>query len=124
MKLLHTTAIWASILSSAGLVVGAPRVKPKHGTIAVSGLGGSTFRVHQEANPHFRNLGNGPRARAKAYQKFGVPVPESLLDVLLEILEQLGIHVPGLEGGSGDGNGTTTGGRGEVTLICTVTIVY
>jgi hypothetical protein len=106
MRLSYTTAVAASILSSAGLVAAAPRL---NAPVEIAVLGGSTFRLHQKANPHFRAIGRGPRAIAKAYQKFGVAVPDSLLEVLLEILQQLGITIPNLEGGQGDGNGTTAG---------------
>lgn len=109
-----TAAVAASILSSAGLVAAAPRAKANSATtIEISVLGGSTFKIHQAPNSNFRTKGQGPRALAKAYQKYGVSIPDDLLEIVLQILKDLGINVPGRAGGGADGNGTTTVGQGR-----------
>jgi hypothetical protein len=114
---LTTTAVAASIFSSAALVAAAPRVKANSlAALEISVLGGSTFKLHQAPNPNFRALGKGPRALAKAYQKYGVAFPDNLLEVVLEILKELGIDVPDLNGGASDGNGTSNAGQGEFNL--------
>ncbi|KAB5584787.1 aspartic peptidase domain-containing protein [Coniochaeta sp. 2T2.1] len=119
MKLsLTTAAVAASILSSAGLVAAAPRVKTNSlAALEISVLGGSTFKLHQAPNAHFRSRGQGPRALAKAYQKYGVGFPDGLLEVVLEILKELGVDVPDRAGGGSDGNGTANAGQGEAAAV-------
>jgi hypothetical protein len=113
---LTTAAVAASIFSSAGLVAAAPRVKIKSNSVSaleISVLGGTTFKINQKPNNHFQSHGRGPRALARAYQKYGVAIPEDLLQTVLEILRELGITVPGLVGGGADGNGTANAGQGR-----------
>ncbi|OIW26012.1 Asp-domain-containing protein [Coniochaeta ligniaria NRRL 30616] len=115
---LTTAAVAASILSSAGLVAAAPRVKANSlAALEISVLGGSTFKIHQAPNVNFRSRGQGPRALAKAYQKYGVEFPDGLLEIVYEILKELGIPVPDRNGGASDGNGTTNAGQGEAAAL-------
>lgn len=114
---LTTTAIAASILSSAGLVGAAPKVKANSfAALEISVLGGSTFKLHQAPNPNFRALGRGPRALAKAYQKYGVSFPDNLLEIVLEILKELGITTSGQGAGGAGSNGAASAGQGRFKL--------
>ncbi|KAK3383831.1 aspartic peptidase domain-containing protein [Lasiosphaeria ovina] len=116
MKFFTHAAAAASLLFSAGLVFGAPRVvevRPKD--FEISTLGGSTFTLSQVHNSRFKQLGKGPRALAKVYAKFGLDFPPELLELLDALLIELGLK-PKKAGGSGAGagtyrNGTMNGGN-------------
>ncbi len=117
MKFGSVAAAAASILSSAGLVTALVIVEPSNFEISI--LGGSTFRLQQQANENYNMVGRGPRALAKVYTKFGLQLPDELLLLLEEILEELGLLKSGGTGtgsGTGKGSGTGTGtGRGNST---------
>lgn len=72
MKLLGLAAAAAS----AGLVAAAPK------GYKVSTLGGATFSVPQVYNDHYSQIGKGPRALAKIYQKYGMEMPAGLVSTL------------------------------------------
>ena len=83
--------------------------------LQVSVFGGQTIRAPQVLNAGFIAPGRGPRALAKAYAKFGVEISPELLLILEELLQALGISVPGLgsSGTSGStGSSGSTGGTG------------
>lgn len=103
----------AFVAVAAGLAAAAPRINLPALEVAV--LGGSAFKVNQVPNKNYKTLYRGPRALAKAYQKFGVPIPSDLLQLLQQILTDLGISIPGqggLNGGLG-GNDTSDAGQGR-----------
>lgn len=111
---LTTAAVAASILSSAGLVAAAPMATSDSlGELEISVLGGTTFRFHQTANANFQPHGRGPRELARAYQKYGAAVPEDLIQIVLEILAELGFSSSGGNGGGADGNGNGNSTAGE-----------
>ncbi|KAK3941528.1 aspartic peptidase domain-containing protein [Diplogelasinospora grovesii] len=121
MKFFHHAAAAASL---AGLAVAAPRViEIGPADFSISVLGGSTYKLPQVYNEHFRQVGKGPRAIAKVYQKFGIEFPPELLAILEQLLEELGITIPGItnggKGGSGttNSNVTTNAGQGEVSAV-------
>ena len=89
MKVTSLTAV----LASAGLVAGAPRaerVRPQD--IKVNSLGGATLRVRQVPNKHFNPVGQGPRALASTYRKYGKPIPPALLALLNRVAPNTGIE--------------------------------
>ncbi|KAK3694056.1 aspartic peptidase domain-containing protein [Podospora appendiculata] len=122
MKLLSLAGVTASLLSSAGLVNGAPRITVVHPKdFTISTLGGNTFKIAQVHNEKFNPVGKGPRALAKVYQKYGLDFPPELLAILEEILIQLGLSLPKPAKGR-VGNGTTypnetTSDQGEVAAM-------
>lgn len=59
--------------------------------------------------------GRGPKSVAKAYQKFGVPIPDDLAQCLKDILRAMGIS-PGAYGAAGY-NDTADSGKGEVSAV-------
>lgn len=87
----------------------------------VATLGGAAFRVQQVPNPDFY-YGNrrGPIALARAYSKFGAPIPDDLRSLVDNILDELGLlkghkgkHRGGRhKGGKGKGKGKKKGGKG------------
>ncbi|KAK3341431.1 aspartic peptidase domain-containing protein [Lasiosphaeria hispida] len=121
MKLISLAATAASLLSSAGLVEGAPRVvQVAPEDLAVSTLGGATFRVPQVRNLQYSQIGKGPRALAKVYQKYGKPMPKTLVKVLEDIsIKMSGGLKPHFKNFGGNGtvasNDTATTGQGEVS---------
>lgn len=129
MKLTSLAAATASLLASANIAVAAPRVVQVNAAdLKYSTLGGKTFKVSQVYNNGFRQRGKGPRAVAKAYQKYGLEIPPQLLDILQSLLEDLGVEIQGVSGGgsgrNGKGNGNGNGpffgndtgpGQGEVS---------
>ncbi|KAK6201751.1 hypothetical protein LQW54_009410 [Pestalotiopsis sp. IQ-011] len=64
----------------------------------VSVLGGMTFKIHQQPNKAFSGIRKGPLALARAYSKFGAALPDDLLSVVEQLLEELGLA--GHRGGS------------------------
>jgi hypothetical protein len=91
MKFISITAVAASVLLSAGLSAARVIIGPEKFIIEV--LGGGTMRIPQVYNEHFIQLGRGPRAVGKVYQKFGtqfgISMPEDLTTLLLEIFLEL-----------------------------------
>lgn len=73
----------------------------------VSVLGGMTFKIHQQPNKAFSGIRKGPLALARAYSKFGAALPDDLLSVVEQLLEELG-----LAGNRGGGSKNTTAGQG------------
>ena len=114
----------AAAAATAGLVAGAPRVvtvRPED--LRVSTLGGSTFRVKQVHNQRFNLLGKGPRARAKAYQKYGMDIPAELLAVLDDIAAKLGVTPKVLSlaaNGTAGANGTASPGQGTCVFLADI----
>ncbi|KAK0618108.1 aspartic peptidase domain-containing protein [Bombardia bombarda] len=111
MKLsaLAATAV-SSLLFSAGLVEGAPRiVQVRAQDFKISTLGGSTFKISQVHNEKFSQVGKGPRALARVYHKYGLQLPPQLVAALEEILKELGLvgkHKPSKSGSGLFKNGT------------------
>ncbi|KAL2161527.1 hypothetical protein VTH06DRAFT_8089 [Thermothelomyces fergusii] len=115
----------AALALAASLVAAAPRVtqvdpsdlKPRR-------LGGTKFRLPQIHNHFFRQHGRGPRALAKAYEKYNVEMPPGLLAVIRKILKDLGIEpksrkIPASKSPHGHGAPYTneTDDSGEVSAI-------
>lgn len=74
----------ASLLAAATLVAGgvSTAIPPRVGTPASTG----NFSVSQVRNAHFSK--HGPIALAKAYRKYGVPVPDDLAAVVNSIFSK------------------------------------
>lgn len=88
---LAATALLATTTSGSPLPL-QPRsrsftVSPSLFEIAV--LGGSTVRVNQVPNVNFFQGRRGPMALANAYRKFGLAVPQELLDVIEAIIAEI-----------------------------------
>lgn len=114
-----TAAVAASFLSSGGLVAASP-LKFEHDVVVVepskfevSVLGGNTLKIKQVYNKGFISAHRGPRALAKAYNKFGAELSTDLLDLLNEILAELGLKPVG---GAGT-NETANADQGEVSAV-------
>lgn len=88
MRSFKVAAVAASLLSSSGLVAGAPLILEE-----ITVLGGETFKLNQVLNENFNTAYQGPRALAKAYQKYGVTIPAALMTVLQKILQEMGVDV-------------------------------
>jgi hypothetical protein len=88
-----TALAFAASLVAPALVAGAPRVVQVHPSdIRPRRAGGSRFKLPQVYNENFKQHGKGPRALAKVYEKYGVEMPQELVQVLQKILEELGIE--------------------------------
>jgi len=115
MKFASLTAAAAA----AGLVAAAPAPG-----LEVSTLGGATFRVRQVHNPRYNQIGRGPRALGRIYQKYGLEMPAELVATLQSISEQIQAktHVLSAESGEEDAgeikvpdNTTVGAGKGILT---------
>ncbi|KAK1988626.1 eukaryotic aspartyl protease [Colletotrichum cereale] len=104
MRFANSAAVAAFIPFVAHLVDATP-VK-----LEIATLGGAAFRIEQVPNPDFYyGSRRGPIALARAYSKFGQPIPNDLQSLIDQILAELGL----LNGGSSahrQGNGQ---GRGK-----------
>lgn len=123
------TSITATVASLLPFAIAAPRprvVQVNPSDLTITALGGKSFKVSQVYNSNFRQRGKGPRALAKVYQKYGLQMPQNLLDVLASLLEELGLETPNLPSNPSKrplfptGNGTSPGnetdsGTGEVS---------
>jgi hypothetical protein len=97
MKFTSLTTVATSLVASAALVAGAPRVvqvQPRD--LKVRKIGGSSFKLPQIHNDMFKQHGKGPRALAKIYEKYHVELPSDLVDLLRKIAQELGIKTPSL----------------------------
>lgn len=95
MKFANLAVAVASLVAPATLVAGAPRVvQAQPADLKPRKIGGSTFRLSQVHNDMFRQHGKGPRALAKAYEKYEIELPPTLLGVLRKIFKELGIDIP------------------------------
>ncbi|KAI0539619.1 eukaryotic aspartyl protease [Xylaria digitata] len=108
----HHGAIGAAAFFAQHLVSAAPI--EKRGILGplfeISTLGGMTFRIDQVPNQKFNGArkGRGAMAMAKAYSKYGAPIPDDLLSYIEKLLEELGLIQPGA------GNDTSASPQGEV----------
>ncbi|KAH6650210.1 aspartic peptidase domain-containing protein [Chaetomium tenue] len=114
---------FAAFAFAASLVAAAPRVVQVHPSdIRPRRLGGNKFKLPQIHNDLFRQHGRGPRALAKAYEKYDIELPTDLIEVVQKILGELGIK-PSPKKGTGfrpHGNGgapytNETDDQGEVS---------
>ncbi|KAL0935041.1 eukaryotic aspartyl protease [Colletotrichum truncatum] len=95
----------------AHLVYAAP--SKKSGAFEIATLGGAAFRIEQVPNPDFYyGSRRGPVALARAYSKFGHPIPDDLLGLIDQILGEAGLLKGGHRGGKGKGKGGKGGGKG------------
>ncbi|KAI0198393.1 eukaryotic aspartyl protease [Astrocystis sublimbata] len=107
-------AVLATLLSlGQDSVSAAPteRRGPLDSVFEVTTLGGTTFKVNQVPNQKYSGAikGRGAMAMARAYTKYGEPVPDDLLAYIYQLLEDLGlIEKPG------EGNDTDASPQGEV----------
>ncbi|AEO53939.1 hypothetical protein MYCTH_2295885 [Thermothelomyces thermophilus ATCC 42464] len=116
---------FAALALAASLVAAAPRVvKVDPSDIKPRRLGGTKFKLGQIHNDLFRQHGRGPRALAKAYEKYNIELPPNLLEVVQRILKDLGIEphskkIPGSKSSYGNGAPYTneTDDSGEVSAI-------
>ncbi|KAK4216041.1 hypothetical protein QBC37DRAFT_106610 [Rhypophila decipiens] len=129
MKLNGVSAFAASLLLSAVPFASArPRVvQVNPSDLAITTLGGKSFKVSQVYNTNFSQKGKGPRAVAKVYQKYGLDVPQNLVQILQALLKELDLDdTPNrsfsssrrpLTAGTGNGTfyGNGTDGQGEVS---------
>lgn len=113
---------------AAGLATAAPAKGPSafEGLVSktaeevsefeVQVLGGMTLRAPQVYNTNFIQTKRGPRAYVQSlrkYSAFGATIPPNLLQIIDEILGELGLGDI-LGGGTGSGTGTGTGaGKGN-----------
>ncbi len=101
---------FAALALAASLVAAAPRVAQvnpsdvKH--MKPRKIGTGRIKVPQVHNHKFKQHGKGPRALAKVYRKFDIELPSELVDVLQQIMQDLGLPVPAKKASSGFGNGT------------------
>ena len=94
MKFAGLAAV-TSLVASAALVAGAPRVVQVHPRdLKIKRPGGSSFKLPQIHNNMFRQHGKGPRALARVYEKYDIQLPPELVDLVKKILEDLGIELP------------------------------
>ncbi|KAF2962665.1 hypothetical protein GQX73_g10910 [Xylaria multiplex] len=111
----HHGAVGAAAFLAQSLVSAAP--VEKRGILGplfeITTLGGMTFKIHQVPNQKFRGArkGRGAMAMAKAYTKYGAPIPNDLLSYIEKLLEELGLLQPGA------GNDTSASPQGEVAAI-------
>ncbi|KAL2199999.1 aspartic peptidase domain-containing protein [Corynascus similis CBS 632.67] len=117
---------FAAVALAASLVAAAPRVvKVDPSDIKPRRLGGAKFKLGQIHNDLFRQHGRGPRALAKAYEKYNIELPPTLLEVVQKILKDLGIDphthhkMPGFKLSHNNGAPYTneTDDSGEVSAI-------
>lgn len=80
-------------------------------------LGGMTLRAPQVYNTNFIQMKRGPRAYVQSlrkYSAFGATIPPNLLEIIDEILGELGLgDLLGDGTGSGTGAGKGNGGSGS-----------
>ncbi|GKT41677.1 aspergillopepsin-1 [Colletotrichum spaethianum] len=118
MRFTNSAAVAAFPPFVAHLVNAAPS------KVEIATLGGAAFRIEQMPNPDFYyGSRRGPIALARAYSKFGQQIPDNLLSLIDQILEELGLldrgsgkHNGGkgkMHGGKGKGNSTMTPGGAE-----------
>ncbi|KAL7620641.1 hypothetical protein AAE478_009636 [Parahypoxylon ruwenzoriense] len=119
MKIINTAAAVAVyFLCCQDLAIAGPMQKEKRGILdplfEITTLGGMTFKIKQVPNNKFRGLqkGRGSMAIARAYSKYGAVIPEDLLAIIQQILEELGLLNNG-----GAGNNTADAPQGEVGAI-------
>ena len=80
---------------AASLVAAAPRVvRVDPSDLKPRNIGGSRIKLPQVHNHKFKQHGKGPRALAKVYRKFNIELPQDLVDVLQQIMQDLGLPVP------------------------------
>ncbi len=100
---------FAALALAASLVAAAPRVAQvnpsdiKH--VKPRKIGTGRIKVPQVHNHKFKQHGKGPRALAKVYRKFDIELPSDLVDVLQQIMQDLGLPVPA-KASTGFGSGT------------------
>jgi len=89
---MKVTSLTAVLASAAGLAAGAPQAeRVRAQDIKVSTLGGTTLRVRQVENKHFNPVGQGPRALANTYRKYGMEIPPDLLAIVNRVAQNAGI---------------------------------
>ncbi|KAI1271343.1 eukaryotic aspartyl protease [Xylaria sp. FL0933] len=109
----HHGAVVAAAFVTENLVSAAPT--EKRGVLdplyEIQTLGGMTFKLNLVPNQKFSGAqkGRGAMAMAKAYSKFGAPIPDDLLSYIEQLLEELGLLQQ-----PGGGNDTTASPQGEV----------
>ena len=97
---------FAALALAASLVAAAPRVVHNPSDIKPRRIGGGRIKIPQVHNHKFKQHGKGPRALAKVYRKFDIELPSDLVDVLQQIMQDLGLPVPAKKASSGFGSGT------------------
>ncbi|TID06877.1 Aspartic protease pep1 [Colletotrichum higginsianum] len=86
MRFTNPAAVAAVIPFAARLVDAAPS------KMEIATLGGAAFRIEQVPNPDFYyGSRRGPIALARAYSKFGQQIPDDLLSLIDQILDDLGL---------------------------------
>ncbi|KAI1326950.1 eukaryotic aspartyl protease [Xylariaceae sp. FL0255] len=116
MRLSQVAAVSAAFLSEYS-VLAAPVPREIRETFfdpfEIATLGGNTFKFQQTANKNFGGYrkGRGAVSLARAYSKFGIDVPDSLLSIIEELLEELGL----LSQGGGKQSNSTANPAGDVT---------
>lgn len=99
---------------------GASRVQKREtikSVYEIQTLGGMTFKINQVPNERFSGQykGRGAMAMAKAYSKYGTPIPDDLLSTIEEILEELGLL--GNNGTGSSGSDTDDDSQGACSLF-------
>jgi hypothetical protein len=95
VSLPSATSAVTMVLSSFLLLVatslvadGLAKAIPSRYGVTLEEAGSHNFSVTQVRNTRFVGHGHGPLARAKAYRKYGVPVPEELASVVSRLLSK------------------------------------
>ncbi|KAF6818150.1 eukaryotic aspartyl protease [Colletotrichum sojae] len=108
MRFGNSAAVAAFVPFAAHAVYAAPSKRIEAFEIAT--LGGAAFRIEQVPNPDFYyGSRRGPIALARAYSKYGQQIPDDLLSLIDQILDELGL----LRGGKGKGRGKGKGKGGK-----------
>lgn len=107
----HGTVLAISFFTIQHLVSAAPTTKRglSNPLLQITTLGGLTFKINQVPNQRFHGTGKGRGAMAvaRAYTKYGYPIPDDLLAYIKQLLEELGLLNPDA------GNDTLAGPQGE-----------
>ncbi|KAF9876708.1 hypothetical protein CkaCkLH20_05554 [Colletotrichum karsti] len=112
MRFTHSAAVAAFAPFVTHLVDAAPS-KKSDARFDIATLGGAAFRIEQVPNPDFYyGSRRGPIALARAYSKFGHPIPDDLAGLIDQILGELGL-LKGSKGGHKGGKGKGKGGNGN-----------
>ncbi|KAJ0161122.1 hypothetical protein CTA2_6753, partial [Colletotrichum tanaceti] len=86
MRFTNSAVVAAVVPFAARLVDAAPS------KMEIATLGGAAFRIEQVPNPDFYNGSRrGPIALARAYSKFGQQIPDDLMSLIDQILDDLGV---------------------------------
>jgi len=114
----------AAVAATAGLAAASPvavQVHPED--LKVSTLGGATFRVRTVYNKDFSQIGKGPRALGRVYQKYGMEMPAELVATLHAIADKMAVKTHVLKWRNAD-NTTVGAGKGKYLHLASTSRRY